>query len=163
MGLETGRTQVYTGNGKGKTTASLGLCFRAAGQGLRPCVIQFIKQKSCGEHISAEKLGIEIFQNNLPDVRQAVKAQLELARRRLVERNCDVLVLDEILGSLKRGYVTLEDVLGLMDARPEHMELVLTGRDAPPEVIARADLVTSMQCVKHYYNTGLMAREGIEY
>lgn len=163
MSLETGKLQVYTGNGKGKTTASLGLCFRAAGQGLRPCVIQFIKRQRCGEHSSAERLGIEIVQSDLPDVCQGVRAQLALAQRYLRERHCDILVLDEILGSLKRDYVTLEEVLALVDLRPRDMELVLTGRNAPPSVIQRADLVTSMECVKHYFDAGLMAREGIEY
>jgi cob(I)alamin adenosyltransferase len=163
MGLTVGRTQVYTGNGKGKTTASLGLCLRAAGRGLRVCVIQFIKQRRCGEHIGAEKLGIEILQSSLSDVRLAVQEQLREARRRIDGQICDVLILDEILGSLRNGYVTLADVLSLMDARPETMELVLTGRNAPPEVIEKADLVTSMECVKHYYDAGLAAREGIEY
>jgi cob(I)alamin adenosyltransferase len=158
-----GRTQVYTGNGKGKTTASLGLCFRAAGQGLRVSVVQFMKRQRCGEHFSAEKLGIEILQSNLPNVRQAVKAQLQQAWDCINSQSCDVLVLDELLGSLGHGYVTLDEVLAVMDARPKDMELVLTGRDAPPEVIAKADLVTSMECVKHYFDTGLRARKGIEF
>jgi cob(I)alamin adenosyltransferase len=163
MRLTTGKIQVYTGNGKGKTTASLGLCFRAAGHGLRVCVIQFIKKQWCGEHVSAQALGIEILQGGLPDVRLAVQEQLKEAWLRINAETCDVLVLDEIFGSLHRGYVELADVLSLMDAKPEHMELVLTGRNAPPEVLSKADLITSMECVKHYYNAGLAAREGIEY
>ena len=152
----------YTGNGKGKTTASLGLSFRAVGHGLSVCVIQFIKKQRCGEHVSAGMLEIEIVQSALPDVRQAVQEQMQRAWNCIEQHKCDVLVLDEILGSLGRGYVNLEDVLAIMDARPEAMELVLTGRNAPPEVISKADLVTSMECVKHYYHTGLSAREGIE-
>lgn len=163
MGLETGRMHIYTGNGKGKTTAALGLCFRAAGQGLRPCMVQFIKQRRCGEHVSAERLGIEILQGEASDVRKGVREQLAVAQGKLTDGSCDVLVLDEILGSLRRGYVTLEEVLLLAELRPETVELVLTGRDAPQELMGKADLVTRMDCVKHYYQSGLPAREGIEF
>ena len=163
MRLETGCTQIYTGNGKGKTTAALGLCFRAAGQGLRPCMVQFIKQRHCGEHVSAERLGIEILQGEASDVRQGVREQLEVARERLSNGSCDVLVLDEILGSLRRGFVTIDEVLDLLATRPEAMELILTGRDAPQVLIEKADLVTRMDCVKHYYQRGLPARAGIEF
>ena len=162
--LETGRTHIYTGHGKGKTTAALGLCFRAAGQGLRPCIVQFIKQRRCGEHVSAERLGIEILQGkDGGDAAATVRAQLAVAQDIVRQGTCDVLVLDEILGSLRRGYVTLEEVMALVAGRPERMELVLTGRDAPDGLVAMADLVTEMTCRRHYYETGLMAREGIEY
>ncbi len=157
-----GRIQIYTGNGKGKTTASLGLCFRAAGQGLRPCVVQFWKQQRCGEHISAERLGFEILQCQLTDERQAALAQLAAAHERLTG-GCDLLVCDEILGALHAGLLTLGEVHGLLDARPAAVELVLTGRHAHPDLIRRADLVTEMRPIKHYYDEGLQARCGIEY
>lgn len=157
-----GKVQVYTGNGKGKTTASLGLCFRAAGQGLRPCIVQFWKRQRCGEHVSAERLGFEMLQCQLADERQAALHQLRVAHERLGD--CDVLVCDEILGALHEGFLTLHEVLGLLDARPAAVELVLTGRHAPQEIIERADLVTEMRPIKHYFDeTGLPARRGIEY
>jgi cob(I)alamin adenosyltransferase len=160
--MHDGKVQVYTGNGKGKTTASLGLCFRAAGQGLRPCVVQFWKRQRCGEHITAERLGIEMLQCQLADERQAALCQLQVARERMA--CCDVLVCDEILGVLHEGYLTLDEVLSLLDARPAAVELVLTGRNAPQQIIARADLVTEMRPIKHYFDeTGLPARLGIEY
>lgn len=157
-----GKIQVYTGNGKGKTTAALGLCFRAMGQGLRPCVVQFWKRQRCGEHVSAERLGFEILQSQLFDERQAALQQLQAAHERLSA--CDVLVCDEILGALHQGFVTMEEVMGLLDARPAAVELVLTGRNAPPQIIARADLVTEMRPIKHYFDeAGLEARCGIEF
>jgi len=164
---------VYTGNGKGKTTAAFGLAMRAAGRGKKVCIIQFMKpDKGYGEQVSARKLGIEVhafgsnrFVNkNNPareDIERAKKA-LNFAREKLRE-NYDLIILDEINVALDFNLISLEDVLSLISMLPERTELVLTGRYAKEEIIERADLVTEMREVKHYYRKGVMAREGIEY
>ena len=164
---------VYTGNGKGKTTAAFGLAMRAAGRGKKVCVIQFMKpDKGYGEQISARKLGIEVYpfgSNHFvskknpkeEDVKRARRA-LEFAREKLKE-NYDLVILDEVNVAVDFNLVPLDDVLALMDELPEQTELVLTGRNAMEEIIERADLVTEMREVKHYYTKGVMAREGVEF
>jgi cob(I)alamin adenosyltransferase len=175
MRLEQGQVQVYTGNGKGKTTASLGLALRAVGRGLRVCMVQFIKGGGqYGEHLAAEKLFPEltihqtgrdnwIFRDRLDpeDIRIAREA-LELARLALATKSYDMVILDEICGAAWFGLIDVDDILALIEARPPRVELVLTGRSADERVVAAADLVTEMREVKHYYSQGVQARLGIE-
>lgn len=172
--LERGCVQVYTGNGKGKTTAALGLAFRALGRGLRVCFFQFIKGSGTyGEHLLAEKLAplMKIIRTGRPgwvntkDIsadRQAAQQALEQARELLASGEYDLVILDEINGATAFGLVDVEQVLELIRMRPEKVELVLTGRNAPQEVIDAADLVTEMRDIKHYYTAGVPARTGIE-
>ncbi len=176
MPLETGRVQVYTGDGKGKTTAALGLACRAVGHNMRVVMIQFMKGSiEYGELNTAKKLapnltiiqqGRENFVNrDNPDPVDMEMAQegVELAERLMENEPPDILILDEINVALDYGLVSLEQVVRLMEKRPESMELVLTGRYAHPEVMKRADLVTEMVEIKHYYNMeGLDGRVGIE-
>jgi len=168
-----GYVHVYTGNGKGKTTAAFGLAMRARGRGKKVCIIQFMKpDEGYGEQISARKLGIELhafgtnrFVNKKnprkEDIERAEQA-LQFAREKLRE-DYDLLILDEINVALDFNLIKLDDVMELIDSLPEKTELVLTGRYAKPEIIEKADLVTEMREVKHYYTKGVMAREGIEY
>ncbi len=174
--LEQGCTQVYTGNGKGKgkTTAALGLSMRALGRGLRVCFFQFIKGGGpYGEQLIAEKLGPDftIIQTGSPgwvntkDVsedRRLAQDALQQARQELLTGGYDLFVCDEILGAVGFGLIDLEQVLELMSLKPEGVELVLTGRNAPEKVVQAADLVTEMNEVKHYYKAGVPARIGIE-
>jgi len=175
MPLETGRVQVYTGDGKGKTTAALGLACRAVGHNLRVVMIQFMKGSiEYGELNTAKRLapnltiiqqGRENFVNrDNPDPIDIEMAQEGIAlAERLMEEPPDILILDEINVAIDYGLVSLEQVVELMERRPEKMELVLTGRYAHPEVMKRADLVTEMVEIKHYYNMeGLDGRVGIE-
>lgn len=175
MGLKRGLVQVYTGEGKGKTTAALGLAMRAAGHGLRVYIIQFMKGwpnygelKSVGGHpqITLRQFGrpgfVDPEKPEPADVEMAQEALRE-ARRVLVSGSYDLVILDEVNVALKWGLIELEDVLALIEEKPKHVELVLTGRYAPPEVIERADLVTEMREVKHPYRRGIKGREGIEY
>ena len=173
--MEQGLVQVYTGNGKGKTTAALGLALRAVGRGFKVCMVQFIKGGGeYGEHEAARRLaplltihqtGRDnwIFKDKLDpeDIRIAQEA-LVLARQALTSGDYDLVILDEINGAVWFGLLSVEDLLDLMAARPASVELVLTGRSADPRVIEAADLVTEMTEVKHYYQQGVPARIGIE-
>lgn len=171
-----GYVHIYTGNGKGKTTAALGLAFRAAGHGLKTYVGQFMKGQPYGEIEAAKKLHpyITIEQYGRPgwlhvesppalgDIQRA-QAGLERVRRALRAGTYDIVVLDEINTAYHFHLVSLEDLLGLVAARPEGVELIFTGRYAPRELLDRADLVTEMREVKHPYQEGVQARAGIEY
>lgn len=167
--------QIYTGDGKGKTTAALGLALRAAGHGFRTYIGQFMKGRICGEIkacallaplIVVEQYGRKRFAEpgRTPDERnlQAAKRGLEKAKKALVSGKYDVVVLDEVISAYSFRLITLQELLELSRMKPIHTELIFTGRDAPPEIIEKADLVTEMKEVKHYYRQGIKARRGIE-
>lgn len=173
--LERGIVQVYTGNGKGKTSAAFGLALRAIGRGLKVYVIQFIKGGfDYGELYMVDKLpNLELkvfgrgrFVTEKPpereDVELAEKA-LVLAEEVVKSGEYDIVILDEINVALNLKLIKIERVLELIRNKPKHVELVLTGRYAPDEIIEAADLVTEMREVKHPYNKGFQARKGIEY
>ena len=167
-----GLIQVYTGDGKGKTTAALGLALRATGQGLRVLFIQFIKGRLSGEHrfvnqyhpFELVKLNqSDSFSQSRETLESAVRESVAYAEKALLSGKYDLVILDEIFVALNLGLVTLENILELIDKKPEAMELVLTGRSAPQEIIQRADLVTEMRAIKHPFQQGIVARPGIEY
>lgn len=168
-----GLVHVYTGDGKGKTTAALGLALRASGQGLRVGFLQFLKgAPRCGEHRFLEKYPAfrivqpntgNVFRQSEEEARAAVEVALALAREMLHGGAYDLLVLDEVLTARKLGYLTTAQVLALIDEKPANLELVLTGRGAPPEVIDAADLATEMVMRKHPFARGVRARRGIEF
>ncbi|UCC68088.1 MAG: cob(I)yrinic acid a,c-diamide adenosyltransferase [Armatimonadota bacterium] len=185
--LSRGLIQVYTGTGKGKTTAALGLAMRAAGHGLRVCFVQLLKRGwDSGERKAAQRLSpeIEIHAFGAPqwgdqskadkdtpwwelppseeDRKQAREGAL-FALRAVTSGDYDIVVLDEVFGALKLGLISLEEVMELIQRKPPKVELVLTGREAPDEVLGQADLVTEMNAVKHPYHRGIEARRGIEY
>lgn len=174
MPLDKGCTQVYTGNGKGKTTAALGLALRAVGRGLRVCVFQFIKGGGpYGEHLITEKLAplLTIIQTGRPgwvntkditEDRRAAQTALVQAEDLLISGDYDIFICDEINGAAGFGLIDVEQVLELIRMKPERVELVLTGRNADERVIEAADLVTEMREIKHYYKAGVPARTGIE-
>jgi cob(I)alamin adenosyltransferase len=173
--LERGLVQVYTGNGKGKTTAAFGLALRAAGRGLKVYIIQFIKGGfDYGELYTVDKLpnltlkafGRGEFITAKPpdkeDVRLAEQA-LQLAKQTVKSGKYDVIILDEVNVALTLKLIDLEEVLKLIQNKPNHVELVLTGRNAPVQVIDASDYVTEMREVKHPYSKGYQSRKGIEY
>ncbi len=173
--LEHGMVEVYTGDGRGKTTAAIGLAFRAAGRGLRVHIIQFMKGdptygefKSCREHplITIEQHGRKEFVNpNEPttvDLELGERA-MERAREVLAAGEADVVILDELNVAIAFKVVKLRDALALVEMRKPHVELVITGRGAPRELIDRADLVTEMREVKHPFKKGVLARQGIDH
>jgi cob(I)alamin adenosyltransferase len=173
--LEKGLVQVYTGDGKGKTSAAFGLALRAIGRGLKVYIIQFIKGGfDYGELYVVDKLpnitlkafGRGKFVTQQPpsqeDVRLAEEA-LQLAEKTIKSGEYDLVILDEINVALNLKLISLEKVLELIKGKPKHVELVLTGRYAPKEIIDAADLVTEMREVKHPFKKGCQAREGIEF
>jgi cob(I)alamin adenosyltransferase len=171
---------VFTGNGKGKTTAAMGLALRASGNKMRVRVIQFIKGSWKTGEVEAVKplaplfeiaragLGFTIDRLRDPRIepdehKAAAQAGLDDARQAIVSGDFAVVILDEILGAIKAQLVTTEQVIGLIDAKPPMLHLVLTGRDAPAEIIEAADLVTEMRLIKHPYAAGIIAQRGIEF
>ena len=175
MKLKRGLIQVYTGSGKGKTTAALGLALRAAGHDLQVYIVQFMKGwPHYGELVSVQHLpnvtlrqfGRPDFVNrehpNPEDIRLAHEA-LDHARQIVASGDYDLVILDEVNVALDYGLIGLDDLLALLDAKPEHVELVLTGRGAHPEIVKLADLVTEMLAIKHPYDAGVPGRKGIEY
>lgn len=168
-----GYVQVYTGDGKGKTTAALGLALRAAGAGLRVFVLQFLKSGGYSEikaltpladRITVEQFGRGCLIRGVPaaeDVAAGLRG-LSRAREILTAGRHEVVILDEANVAASLGLFSTQELLDLITIKPEETELVLTGRTAAPEIIARADLVTEMKAIKHYYEKGVTARTGIE-
>ena len=168
-----GMVQVYTGDGKGKTTAALGLACRAVGHGFKVIIIQFLKgNMDYGEIETAKKLAPSLtikqmgrgclLEHPEPEDIACAQEAMDLAGEVLRGGDYDIVILDEINVAVALGLVTTEAVMKLLDERPSHVEVVLTGRDAAPEIIQRADLVTEMVEIKHYYGQGVHARVGIE-
>jgi cob(I)alamin adenosyltransferase len=166
--------QLYTGDGKGKTTASLGAALRAAGHGKRVLVIQFMKGRLYGELAAVKAIeGFTIEQygrDEFVDPKNPEQIDIELAGegwKRAVEasrdEDLDLLVLDEINVAVSFGLIELERVLEFVRNRPARLELILTGRYAPEELIELADTVTEMKEIKHHYRNGIEARKGVEY
>ncbi|MDG6225674.1 MAG: cob(I)yrinic acid a,c-diamide adenosyltransferase [Candidatus Thermoplasmatota archaeon] len=174
MSFEKGYVQLYTGNGKGKTTAAVGLGVRASGAGLKVAMIQFMKGRRYSEIDAIERLrGFEVFQHgrdefvNKGDPERIdidlARGGMERAREAIGSGEYDLVILDEINVAIDFGLVDLDDVLRMLDSRPAHVEIVLTGRYAPKELMEMADLVTEMREIRHFYNSGVEARKGIEY
>lgn len=169
-----GYVQVYTGNSKGKTTAALGLALRAVGAGHRVFIAQFIKKGISSEHKALERFNdlIEIRQYGTGFIRteKPMPTDIEAAKTGLYEvqeiikaGNHDLVILDEINVAIFKKLISVEDALSLLDMKPSHVELVLTGRYAHEKIIEKADLVTEMKEIKHYFNAGVGARLGIEH
>jgi len=177
-----GLVHIYTGHGKGKTTASVGLAIRAAGHGMRVLFVQFFKME---DDVSGEK---EIFRQRIPEItlmrsnvrhpiftrgktdkaalRASVRDTFEAARALVAADGgggYDMLVFDEILSAINGGYIEVSEVMELLEARPYSMEVVLTGRDVPTELVRVADYVTEMLKIKHPFDHDIKAREGIEF
>ena len=163
---------VHTGDGKGKTTAALGLAVRAFGAGLKVLILQFIKgRKRSGELNALDALGIEVRQlglgfitkENFDAQKKSAQAAIELAQREILSGEWDLIILDEINYAVKFGLLGAEEILQLIKIRPPQMHLVFTGRDALPELIDAADLVTEMKLIKHPFQKGIAAQSGIEF
>lgn len=173
---ERGYIQVYTGNGKGKTTAALGLALRAAGRGMKTYIAQFLKKGEYGELLAVKRYLPELIvieQFGLPEFhhqengvsiveREAAEAGMGAVKKAMVSGDYRIVVLDEINTLLHFKIIAVEPVLRFLDQKPKDVELVLTGRYAPQAIIDRADLVTEMKEIRHYYQKNIQARTGIE-
>ncbi len=171
--MQKGYIHIYTGNGKGKTTAALGLAIRAAGAGLKVYFAQFVKQGEYSEikalarfsdRITVRQFGRGRFIKGdpAPEDIQAARTGLETIKQVMAANDHDLLILDEANVAVKLGLLTVSDLIGLIVDKPDKMELVMTGRYASPRVIGMADVVTEMKLIKHYYSNGVTARVGIE-
>lgn len=175
--MKNGIVQVYTGDGKGKTTASIGLCIRALGRGFKVYMVQFLKGRDTGElHILNKLDNFKVFRfqtsekffyQMTDEEKSILKEEMGKAYKFIesVFRNneCDLLILDEIMGAIQNNLYSVDDVIKLIEEKPNEIELVLTGRNAPKPIIDRADLVTEMKLIKHPYEKGIPARYGIEF
>jgi cob(I)alamin adenosyltransferase len=168
-----GYIQVYTGNGKGKTTAALGFSIRAAGAGLKVFILQFLKKGNYSEIkalecfsdlITVEQYGLGRFVRGKPssDDIEAGRKGLEKLKSVIAAGEHDVVVIEEGNVAVMFGLFSVQDLLSVIENRPENMEIIITGRGAAPEIIEKADLVTEMKEIKHYYQKGIKARVGIE-
>lgn len=177
--MARGLIHIYTGEGKGKTTAAIGLAVRASGHGRRVLFVQFFKEDGAN---SGEK---EVFRRHIPQIElirsnirhpiftkekadrtaieKAVSQTYEIVKRKTKEGSIDLLVLDEINSVINGGWLSLEELLGFLEDRPDGLEVALTGRDAPVELVKIADYVTEMLKIKHPFDIGVKARKGIEY
>jgi cob(I)alamin adenosyltransferase len=171
--LTKGYIQIYTGDGKGKSTAAFGVAARMAGRGGRVFIGRFMKGLTSGEFMSCnaipgieyEDFGSEEYIVGTPSDRDFSSAEHGLRRvgDALESNEYDMVVMDEVNDALLFGLLTLDDVMEVVAKRPEHTELIITGRGAPKRLIDMADLVTEMRAVKHYFDEGVMARPGVEY
>lgn len=176
---QKGLTLVYTGDGKGKTTSAIGLAVRAVGRGMKVKIYQFIKSpdRTYGEQISLSKLGVEMEQLGIgftwtktpEEHREALRIGWPKAKAAVMSGDYDIVVLDELNNALSiQGFpvddvLPLNEVLELIRNKPEHVHLVITGRDAPEEVKEAADLVSVVHAKKHYYDKGIPAVKGVEF
>ena len=171
---KTGLIHVYTGNGKGKTTAALGLALRAAGHDMKICIIMFLKGRSkYGEKNIIDKINnIEIYaygEDDLiignptsKDFKEAEEA-FNHARHAITSKKYDIVILDELTHAINLGLIQLNDVMELINEKPIELELIITGRNSPSELLNIADYITEFIEKKHPYRKGIKARKGIEY
>lgn len=170
--LKTGCVHIYTGDGKGKTTASLGLAMRAAASGLRVCMFQFLKAKGSSAENWLEFPNFRVvcfdqahpmFGGSRQKLSIGIRKEVEKIKRVMKTKKYDVIILDELINCVSEDFINEKDVLGLIKARPKAVELVLTGRRAPKTLTDAADYVTKLEKVKHPFDSGLRCRKGIEY
>ncbi|WP_293170256.1 cob(I)yrinic acid a,c-diamide adenosyltransferase [Oceanithermus sp.] len=174
MAERRGLVLVYTGEGKGKTTAALGLVLRSLGRGYKPRVFQFLKHERAafGEHRALERLGVPIeglgdgFSWRSRDLEKSAalaRAGWQRAAGVIASGEWDLVVLDEVTYPLNFGWIPVAEVVGALRSRPRHVHVVLTGRDAPAELVELADTVTEMKKIKHAYDAGVPAQKGMEH
>jgi cob(I)alamin adenosyltransferase len=173
--LEKGFIQVYTGNGKGKSTAAIGQAVRAAGAGMKTYIIQFMKEypyseinalKYLSEWITIDQKGGDdfVYKREPPSEEEKSKTRnaLKKAEDLMLSGSFDIIILDEILVTVYFKLLEADKIVSFIKKKPDSVELILTGRYCPEEIIELADLVTEMKEIKHYYNKGILSRKGIE-
>jgi len=176
--LKSGYIQIYTGNGKGKTTAAVGLAVRAAGNNYKVAMVQFLKGGETGELESAKRLApyFNIFrfekkrgffwtlsEEEKEELKEEIQEAYRFCRKIMDEKQYDILIMDEVMGAINNKLISEEQMLELMENKPKEMELIMTGRNVPEKIFEKADLVTEMKDLKHYFEKGVPARKGIEF
>jgi len=177
--MKEGLIHIYTGEGKGKTTAAMGLVMRAVGQGLKVCIVRFLKEGSKGSgelkliedklpyvDVFNSKLGHPMFYKKKPvpsEYEEECEGLFAICRGKASSGDYDLLVMEEVNNVIAEGWLRWDDVATFLQEKPEGLEVVLTGRDAHPQLQAMADYVTEMLKIKHPYDRGVIARRGIEY
>ena len=176
--MKRGLVQVYTGEGKGKTTAAVGQTLRALGRGYKVCFIQFFKRNPSGEIKALKKFSPQIkvinfnqvhpffsklSSSELNNLKGKVKSNLKEVVKIIKSETYDLVVLDEVLIALHDNFISEKELLNLIDEKPNSVELILTGRGATKKIIEKTDLVTEMRLIKHPFQEGIRARRGIEY
>ncbi len=173
-GTIKGLVIINTGNGKGKTTAALGVLFRAWGRGMKVCMLQFIKAKTAnwGETRAAKKLGVEIIpmgdgftwlSEDIEKDKMMARQCWDLCKEKILGGEYDIVILDEMTYVLSYGWLPVDEVIETLKQRPEGMHVIITGRNAVPELVEYADMVTEMNEIKHPYRQGIQAQRGIEF
>lgn len=176
--MDKGLIQVYTGDGKGKTTAAIGQGIRAYGRGKTVYMVQFLKSSETGELLTLKNLepGFRVIRfekergfiwslskTEIEELKCEILRAFDFVKETFRDNACDVLILDEIMAVLGNGLIGINDVLDIVKNKPENIELILTGRNVPSEIIEVADYVSQVECLKHPFEKGIAAREGIEY
>lgn len=176
--LKNGYIQVYTGDGKGKTTCAIGQGVRAVGTGLKVIMIQFLKGGPTGELNSLKSFGDNftvhrfekqrdfvwnLKEDEIEELKKEIREGFSFLKDTVEKGNCDMLIVDEIMGVLSNGFLEVHEVVEVLKSKKENMEIILTGRNVPPEIIEVADLVTEMKPIKHYFDKGVQSRKGIEF
>jgi len=175
--MKKGYIQVYTGDGKGKTTAAIGLAIRGAGAGMRVLIAQFLKAIDTSElnilnkidnitvmrYATAKKFVWDMSDEEKVNLKNEMQKLLKDTLQFAKDNECDIVIFDELLGAYNGGFISEEEILELLDNRPDYCEYVITGRQAPDWLIDKAHLVSSTEAVKHYMDAGVIARKGIEF
>jgi cob(I)alamin adenosyltransferase len=165
---------VYTGNGKGKTTAALGMLLRSWGRGMKVCMLSFIKEETAnfGEERAARKLGIELIplgggftwlSKDIEQDKALARRCWDLCKQKIASSDYDIVVLDEITYPIAYGWLDVDEVIATLRHRPANLHIVITGRDAHEKLIDFADLVTEMREVKHPFTSGIKAQPGVDF
>ena len=175
--MENGQIHIYTGDGKGKTTAAMGLAFRASAYDKKIYILQFLKGRKTGERITSDKFDnitferankskkffIQMNDKEKKEQKAEIKEIWNKINDLLENSDYEIIIFDEIMGAISNGMVEIEDVKELLDNKGKDKEVILTGRKAPQELIEKADYVTEMKMIKHPFNKNVSARKGIEY
>lgn len=174
----SGLVHIYTGDGKGKTTAAVGLGIRACGRGMKVLMVQFLKGSQTGEKLAIEKLGpdFELYrhskfekftwdlnQEEMEELKKDIEYVFQYAVKEAFDGKRDLIILDEIILAMISGFIGMDEVINFIKNKPDGLELVMTGRYAPLELIRIADYVSEIKAVKHPYSAGITARNGIEF
>lgn len=173
-GSKHGLLMIYTGHGKGKTTAALGTLLRASGWNMRVVMFQFIKSTNLntGEHRAARRLGLDIRAlgtgftwkaDDTAEMKELAVEQWRACQQAALSGQLDMIIMDEISYPINNGWIDLSDVTNTIQRRPSEMHVLLTGRDMPAQLMEMADLVTEIKEIKHHYQQGIKAQKGIEY